>query len=57
MAPGLVLFDQAGLGREKVEGRRIGKSAAVWGLKCGISFGDVRGPYLQQSTIISSAHL
>ncbi len=33
MAPGQVLFDEAGLGRGKVGGRGIGKSAAVRGLE------------------------
>ncbi len=47
MAPGQVLFDQAGLGRGKVGGRGIEKSAAVRGLERGTSFGDVRAPYLQ----------
>jgi hypothetical protein len=46
MAPGQVLFDQAGLGRGKGGGRGIGKSAAVRGLERGTSFGDVRAPYL-----------
>ncbi len=47
MAPGQVLFDQAGLGRGKVGGRGVGKSAAVRGLDRGTSFGEVRAPYLQ----------
>ncbi len=47
MAPGQVLFDQAGLGRGKVGGGGIGKSTAVRGLKRGTSFGEVRAPYLQ----------
>ncbi len=41
MAPGQVLFDQAGLGRGKVGGRGVGKSAAVRGLERGTSFGEV----------------
>ncbi len=47
MAPGQVLFDQAGLGWGKVGGRGIGKSAAVRGLERGTSFREVREPYLQ----------
>ncbi len=47
MAPGQVLFDQAGLGRGKVGGKGIGKSTAVRGLERGTSFGEVRAPYLQ----------
>jgi hypothetical protein len=47
MAPGQVLFDQAGLGRGKVGGRGLEKSAAVRGLERGTSFGEVRAPYLQ----------
>ncbi len=50
MAPGQVLFDQAGLGRWKVGGRGIGKSAAVRGLERGTSFGEVRAPYLQATS-------
>jgi hypothetical protein len=53
MAPGQVLFDQAGLGRGKVGGRGIGKSAAVRGLERGTSFGEVRAPYLQATPALS----
>jgi hypothetical protein len=61
MAPGQVLFDQAGLGRGKVEGRGIGKSAAVRGLERGTSFGEVHAPYLQATpagpTRVSFSHV
>ena len=53
MTPGQVLFDQAGLGRGKVGGRGIGKSAAVRGLERGTSFGEVRAPYLQATPAAS----
>jgi hypothetical protein len=56
MTPGQVLFDHAGLGW-KVGGRGIGKSAAVWGLECGTSFGEVRAPYLQATPAASSKPL
>ncbi len=52
MAPGQVLFNQAGLGRGKVGGRGIGKSAAVQGLERETSFGDVHVPYLLATILI-----
>ncbi len=47
MAPGQVLFDQVGLGRGKVGGWGIEKSAAVQGLERGTSFGKLHAPYLK----------
>ncbi len=51
MTPGLVFFDQAGLDRGKIGGRGIGKSAAVRGLERGTSFGEVRAPYVQATSL------
>ncbi len=45
-----MLFDQAGLGRGKVGGRGIGKSAAVRGLERGTSFGEVYLSYYLPGT-------